>query len=405
MRERLFIHFQSSELDKAHWAILDQHQNISSCGENLPIENFANKAQHRQVIVLLSSTMASIHSADIPTRKKSQLLKAIPYALEEKLAEEINQLHFAVGQQQKNQVTACVISKKRLSTLTQQLTNLGIQTDYIIPDILALEAYANSWRIIIDRDFAYIKMHQQFGMNVDIENVPILFQLLPQSDAYPGKIKIMVNDDQKNTLEKTLESLAEEIEIITRNTSITNIMAQEFQYKSAINLLQGEFTPRKHQLSGKSWLPIAVAASILVVIMLFMDILKYQHNKKMIQWTDQQIEKTFRSRFPETKKIINVKAQMKQKIKNLKHQQTQPEQILTLLNHLGIAIGNNTNINLKSVRFKKNTFSAQLSLKNLQTFDSIKQSLALNKQVNFELKNPKIQKNSVETQLIATLTK
>ena len=52
----------------------------------------------RKVVLLLKSNEVVLTTAVIPSKNRKQLLQAIPYALEDTLAEDIENLHFAVHQ-------------------------------------------------------------------------------------------------------------------------------------------------------------------------------------------------------------------------------------------------------------------------------------------------------------------
>ncbi len=78
-------------------------------------------------------------SVDLPVRGGAKLLAALPFALEEYLADDIDKLHFAAGpKRQSGRTPVSVVSHERMSEWLDTLAEAGIQASSIIADSYGL---------------------------------------------------------------------------------------------------------------------------------------------------------------------------------------------------------------------------------------------------------------------------
>jgi general secretion pathway protein L len=93
----------------------------------------------RDVIVLVPSAEVLTTSVDIPVRGAARLQAALPYALEEYLADDIQNLHFAAGSKRSSGRTpVSVVSHERMTEWIDMLASADIQATSIIADSYGL---------------------------------------------------------------------------------------------------------------------------------------------------------------------------------------------------------------------------------------------------------------------------
>ena len=93
----------------------------------------------RDVIVLVPSAEVLTTSVDLPVRGGAKLLAALPFALEEYLADDIDKLHFAAGpKRQSGRTPISVVSHERISEWIESLSAAGIQASSIVADSYGL---------------------------------------------------------------------------------------------------------------------------------------------------------------------------------------------------------------------------------------------------------------------------
>ncbi len=97
MSEYLVIRISDDPNQLAQWIAVDS----SGARRGPLVAGMLAEAQvdigDREVIVLVPSAAVLTTSVDIPLRGGAKLLAALPYALEEFLADDVDKLHFAAG--------------------------------------------------------------------------------------------------------------------------------------------------------------------------------------------------------------------------------------------------------------------------------------------------------------------
>ena len=114
MSEFLVIRIDKSQIQLAHWIAVDSTGARRSEPSVGTLHEAAANIGERQVIVLVPSAEVLTTSVDIPV-KGARLQAALPYALEEHLAEDVEDLHFAAGNKRSSGSTpVSVVSHARM---------------------------------------------------------------------------------------------------------------------------------------------------------------------------------------------------------------------------------------------------------------------------------------------------
>src|ERR1044071_8354455 len=104
MPELLVIRLPSAAAETigavAEWIVVDgagaRHGNVQSG----PLDLAAAAAANRRVIVLVPGTDALLAEPVLPVKSGTKLAQVVPFALEEHLAADVEDLHFAVGKRE-----------------------------------------------------------------------------------------------------------------------------------------------------------------------------------------------------------------------------------------------------------------------------------------------------------------
>ena len=99
MAEKLYIRLGSNAKDAVHWLIFsDDQEGIIASGE-LPnadsLVQLAEKSKQREVITFVSASDISLKSLKVPSKSAKAMRLAVPYMLEDELAQDVEDLFFA----------------------------------------------------------------------------------------------------------------------------------------------------------------------------------------------------------------------------------------------------------------------------------------------------------------------
>lgn len=104
-----------------------------------PLEEAAADVRDRRVIVLVPGTEVLTASVDVPVKGGARLQAALPYALEEHLAEDVEKLHFAAGARRASgKVPVAAVSRDTFTDWLARLSAAGISPSSVVPEIYGL---------------------------------------------------------------------------------------------------------------------------------------------------------------------------------------------------------------------------------------------------------------------------
>ena len=114
MSENLIIKIDENNDKQASWIVIDSAGMVCEPEAQGSLDEAAIETDGRRVIALVPGTDVLTTKVDIPA-KGHKLMAALPYALEEFLAQDVEELHFAIGDKRSSGHTpVCVVSEERM---------------------------------------------------------------------------------------------------------------------------------------------------------------------------------------------------------------------------------------------------------------------------------------------------
>lgn len=412
MSDTLLIHYNIEEPHQATWALSNDAGEIIDKITTGSLEELAEASASKPVVMLLNSQCLHINQLQLPTQNMQKMLKAIPFALEEFIAEDIENFHFVISRKKNSDTTSVVgIDKDTLRAIIDIFRQAGITLEKIIPDTLCLAADADSrqWACLNFNENTYLQTDVLNGMATSPELFPyILNSKLNDSQETPEKLLLFC--EQENTAvfdDINIEDLTgedEDIEVINvvYNTHPLVIFCGNYKRAMPLNLLQNEFK-NKRKSSG-NWRHWRLAASLAAIwLLLHLGLTGYQLSRisEENRVTAARIEQIYKKSFPESKKIVNPRAQMEQKLNALRGSAGGSGNglIYLLAQSFGAVSHDAKNITLQTLAFRNNRMDIGLDSTNLQTIETLNQNLNKSKRIRSEITSSSSEKNKVKGNL------
>ncbi|HRD71106.1 MAG TPA: type II secretion system protein GspL [Legionella sp.] len=340
-------------------------------------EEIRNLQQDARTLIIESTNNASLLELELPWLPDRKARIAIPFALEEKLAQPVEELHFAFDKTryQNKRYLIVVLDKKHLNNLMAILDEQRINFETITLDWFALSSeqscITESETLINSSDFkgaldgalavSYLKNHPHIE--------PLLF-----------KDSMCINSD---ILVQTTEEL-----------SYTWI-AKKLIQTNPLNLCQGDF---QHGNSSdwikKGYQSAALLAGIWLLSMVVFSGIKLHFLKKQTIIVDEQIAQIYREFFPEAKQVISPKFRISQLLGTSANNQNR---FWLLLNQFS-KVMRDTPGTIEQLRFQNKTLSVKLLCNDFASLEEIE-----NKLKNLQLKVNQTQAATRDQHVIATL--
>ena len=147
----------------------------------------AAEAAGRRVVVLLPGAEVTTLDAELPARAGSKLLQAVPYALEEQVAADVDTLHFALGARAADGRTAvCVIGKATLQGVLDTLGAAGLAPQAVYPETALVRSQPGHLVMLVDGDTVHLCPPEGRALSLPSHPLSAAVDLALQASAPPG---------------------------------------------------------------------------------------------------------------------------------------------------------------------------------------------------------------------------
>jgi len=139
MAEYLVIRLGEKPQDPCNWIAVDSSGARRSPPVIGPLSEARTDVGERSVIVLVSSVDVLTTTVDIPIRGGAKLQAALPFALEESMADDVDKLHFAAGiRRGSGRIPVSVVNREKLAEWLSLLHEAGIAPSSMIAESYGL---------------------------------------------------------------------------------------------------------------------------------------------------------------------------------------------------------------------------------------------------------------------------
>lgn len=430
MRKQLFIQLpaqQTEQLDadgnaaalRASWVLRDDERPTGALFHGNLQEAAAQSAGAR-VSVLVPGVDVLLAQVELPAMKTQRLAKAVPFALEEQLIEDVDDLHVAVGRRDKQgQVANAVVSRSRLDAWLAQLKAAGLQADVMTPEMFGLQwdaadaPEANRWSMLIDGQSGLLRTGAQTGLAFEIDSLlPVVQACIDEAGVSPpnslqvslcgdtGAEDRFADSDEYRALSALCSEQGIDLSLDTRSEARSVMLAQGFDEQHAINLLQGDYS-RKQQLERllRPWRPALVLAGVWLLFQVGVFTVEYSRLSSQDNELKAQIEAVYREAFPQSRNIVNPKVQMQRGLEKLRSGGGQNDGLLPLLAQTGAILKDTPGASLRTLRFKGNKLDLDVNMPDLQSLDKLKQRLTDDAKFKVEIVSASSREGKVESRL------
>jgi len=367
MPETLLIRLDSAAQIR-DWMTLDEQGQPASGVQSGELD--ANIAANRRLVVLVPGEDVRFCDARVPGKNRQRILQAIPYALEEQMAEDVEHLHFAIGPAlEEGEYPVAVVARRQMDAWLATLSELGLSVDEMISEIQVLPLEPGSWSLLVEGDRALVRSSNYTGFATDTQNVATLFELYAGREAAPERVQVFGD---------TVVDLGlVEVDMDTSERPVLVLLAKGLGRRSGIDLLQGSYSQKED--FGQLFTPWRATATLLLAGLLLALVSVGVDNyrlEKQSRVLSAQIEQLYRRTFPNAKRVVNARAQMEQQLKQLQRQSgTGSTDFMALLGETGKVLKKTPGVQISGASFRDGRLDLELAADNLQLLDKLKQAL------------------------------
>lgn len=333
-----------------------------------------------KTVVLVPATEVVFARVTVPGRGRARTAQALPFALEEQLADEVEQLHFALGQRAADgRTSAAVVSRAHMAAWLARLEAAGVQADYLVSELQLLPLVAGEWSALHECGTVVLRSGVQQGLAADAENQHVMLQAAVREAGVDKPARVRIIDADRDAPLAANQAAVDGVELVveTAHANPLQLLAKNFDAAGVINLLQGAYSRREQ--AGRLWRPWRAAAALFAVwLALEVGMTAFETNRlaREQQRLDAQVEQLYRKTFPDARKVVNVRVQMQRGLDALRvSADAGNADFLGLVAASGAALHDNSAITLRGISYKDRQLEVDLEAGDMQALDQLKQRL------------------------------
>src|SRR5689334_18667964 len=175
MAESLIIQLRAGESPR--WMVCNDDGHVVVNAAEGELQQAAPLTAGRRVAVIVPASEVLSLDTEVPAKSANKLAQVVPYALEERVADEIENLHFALGERsaETGKVTVLVVERARLDAWLAELRAAGLDPQAIYSEASLLPAMPGQLIALLDGDSLTLR---------HAEGPPLVMPALAIADAF-----------------------------------------------------------------------------------------------------------------------------------------------------------------------------------------------------------------------------
>ncbi|MCW8834715.1 MAG: type II secretion system protein GspL, partial [Colwellia sp.] len=269
----------------------------------------------------------------VPTKSQRAMRSAVPYMLEDELAQDVEQLFFAYADHQDdsagNNCFVAIVEHSQMQRWQSWLADADIKTKTMYVDVLAMPLMSEQWSVIALHSTGQSSAETQVlvrqgrwqGFSLDAE----AWQFAVQHLFSPQESTATAGSNQEQDTQPVIKAYSalphsEQLTIERAEEELPLALLAQHCHDSKFNLLQGHYkVSEQHSKAFKNWLWAAgIAACALLLNVGYKSAQLWQLTAQQEQIEAEIIER-YKKVFPQAKRVRvgTIKSQLNRKIAQL----------------------------------------------------------------------------------------
>jgi general secretion pathway protein L len=388
MSECLVIRLAPQPSETASWVAVDATGAVLGPTAEGALADAAAAASGRQIVVLVPAAEVLRVSAEVPVKSGGKLLQALPFALEEQLAEDVDALHFAAGPRDADgRIQAAVVRRELMDAWMARLAAAGIVPQRLCSEADAVGGMPNTATLLVQDDGAVLVEPDGQVMAIDLDGIDGMLELwlARREDGRNGSPVHVVVYGSPEAL-RALAPVWEELEQRVQSLDVRALadgalprLAAQIVTTPGINLLQGSYAHRSTLMTY--WPAWRVAAGLLLalgVVSLLAAVAEVRRLRAEIAALDGTIEQAFHYVFPDAGPVQDARAQLSSNLQRLGTSGGKgSHEFLDALKVLSEALPDGPNsARIEGLNFRAGTMELRVRAPDVGSLDKIQQLVA-----------------------------
>ena len=385
MSDWLLLRLPHAGAELATWLVVDARGAPLSPPQSGPLVLAAARVAGRRVCVLVGGADVSLAEPDVPVKAGAKLQQLVPYALEEHLADDIEDLHFALGKRSadSSRVPVAVVARALLDEWLATLRAAGIEPDVMYADSELLPENPGQAVALLEADVVSVRPPGGRPVTLPGDALAEALEIAragADANATGGRGLILYTGapewQHHSAQVEAARPYFDGIKVQLMTGGPLALYAQQLPTTGAINLLQGDYAPVSSRgVNLKAWRVAAILLACLIGLHVVGKSAELQLLKRHERQLDASIRDTFRSSMHTEASAADARRLME---KRLAGARGAGSGLLPALQALVQARDTAPGASVQSLNFHGGALEMKLSAPDATSLDRLSQSLRSN---------------------------
>jgi general secretion pathway protein L len=386
MADWLLLRLPRTPEQPAHWLTVDAQGAPTGPPQSGPLALAAARAASRRVCALVPGAEVLLAEPDVPVKAGAKLQQLVPFALEEHLADDIDDLHFAIGRRaahESSKVPVAVVARALLDDWLASLRANGIEPAVVYADSDLLPQNPGQATALLEEEAVFVRPPGGSPVTLPADALGEAL-LIAQSGTdtaatgarglilYTGAAEWQRHAAQVEAARPQFDGI--KVQLLTGGPLA--LFAQQLPQATAINLLQGSYAPTSSRAVGlRAWRVAAMLLGALFLLHVVGKGAELQILKKREHALDASIRDTYRNALASDVTASEARQRMEQRLAAARGA---GGGLLPALQALAQARDAVPGTNVQSLNFHAGSLDLKLAAPDAASLDRLSQSLRSN---------------------------
>jgi len=386
MPQSLLLRLPPAGQEETEWLTLDESGAPTPTRQRGSLSLAAAVWRTGRVVVLAPATQILLAEPELPPGSGAKLARAVPFALEEQLTEDVDLLSFAIGRRRAQGGTpVAVVSRSVLQAWLSELNAAGFDPEAIYADISLMPENPSQTVLWLEKERLAVRRPGALPFAVELSPVKEALVVAgviadPLDATAEPKTKesaiLYVTREDWARIQGEFEDLLEEfaslkVQLLTDGP--LPWLARGIAAPEAVNLLQGEFSRTADY--GERWRQWRIAAALAVALLavhVAAQALQIRHAKHESAALDGEISQVFSSAMPGDAPA-DPRRQMQTKLERIRKSGAGPQYFLRTLQTLSGALAVAPKTAISALSYREDSLDLTVSAPSLAVLSQLTQ--------------------------------
>jgi general secretion pathway protein L len=351
-----------------------------------PLMLAAAVGRSAKVTVIAPATQILLAEPELPPGSGVKLARAVPFALEEQLTEDVDDLVFALGKRRAGGGTpVAVVARSVLEGWLAELSAAGIEPAAVYADVALLPQ--NPGQTVLWVEGARLSVRRPGKLPFAVELTPLTEALIvagviadplaANTDSHVAENAILyVTREDWAVLQGEIEKLHDAfaaLKIQLLPDGPLPWLARGLAETDAVNLLQGEFSrSADYGARWRRWRTPAALAAALLAVHVAADALQIRQAKNATAALDSEISQVFAAAMPAVE-LQDPRRQMQTRLDRIRRSGPGEQRFLRSLGVMSGAVAATPNAHIDSLSYREDLLDLKVLAPSLETLSRLSQ--------------------------------